>query len=58
MVDCVAYPFVVFSHQCQLYPYYAASPSLLAPFRTLMVMNNIMHGQVRGGGEGGRRGGE
>lgn len=51
IVDCVTYPFIVYSHQCQLYPYYTVGPSLMAPFRTLIVMNNMVHLQV---GEGGR----
>lgn len=51
IVDCVTYPFIVYSHQCQLYPYYTVGVSLMAPFRTLIVMNNIVHSQVSMGGK-------
>lgn len=46
MVDCVGYPYLVFSRQCQVYPYNSPTPSLASPFSTMVVLHNIAHTQV------------
>lgn len=45
IVDCLTYPFIAFSHQCQFYPYYTVVPSVISPLRTLVVLNNIANAQ-------------
>ena len=46
MVDCVGYPYLVFSRQCQVYPYSSPSPSFVAPFSSIVVLHNIARVQV------------
>ena len=47
MVDCVGYPYLVFSRQCQVFPYSSPSPSFVAPFSSVVVLHNIARTQVR-----------
>ena len=47
IVDCLAYPYTVFSRQCQVFPYNAATLNLSAPFSTTIVMHHIAQTQVR-----------
>ena len=47
MVDCVGYPYLVFSRQCQVFPYNSPTPSLASPFSTMVVLHSIAHTQVR-----------
>ena len=45
-MDCLTYPFVVFSRQCQFYPYNITRFSVAAPFSTIVVLNHILNSQV------------
>ena len=56
IVDCVTYPHAVFSHQCQVYPYNLATPTLTTPLSSAVVLYQIAQTQVGGGGKG--RGGK
>lgn len=47
MVDCVGYPYLVFSRQCQVFPYCTPTASVIAPFSTIVVLHNIARSQVR-----------
>ena len=58
IVDCVTYPHAVFSHQCQVFPYNLATPTLTTPLSSAVVLYQIAQTQVSGGGKGGGRGGE
>jgi hypothetical protein len=43
--QCLTYPFIVFSRQCQAVPYYSIGSLFSAPVRSLSVMNIITHSQ-------------
>jgi len=45
-VDCLAYPYIVFSRQCQIYPYNLATPTLAAPLSSAVVLHQIAQTQV------------
>ena len=57
IVDCVTYPHAVFSHQCQVFPYNLATPTLTTPLSSAVVLYQIAQTQVSRGGKGGGRGG-
>jgi len=58
IVDCLTYPYTVFSRQCQIYPYNLATPSLAAPLSSAVVLHQIAQTQVGRGRrkEGGEKG--
>jgi hypothetical protein len=45
MVDCVGYPYLVFSRQCQVFPYSTPSVSVIAPFSSIVILHNIARSQ-------------
>ena len=49
IVDCVTYPHAVFSHQCQVFPYNLATPTLTTPLSSAVVLYQIAQTQVSGG---------
>lgn len=45
VVECLCYPYTVFSRQCQAFPYSQAAFSLTAPLSSALVLHNMAHNQ-------------